>query len=162
MSTETAAPSRTASLALWAAVASGSLVALQQRVNGELKTALGDALLTALVSFGTGLVAVVVVVLSRSSARSAVGRVRNVPWVQRLGGLGGAALVVVGAAAAAALIASLGTAGLMAGVLGDNGTTTSSSTSICTPATSCSARPTGPRWWTGATPPSARSTSRRR
>ncbi|MBC7551009.1 MAG: trypsin-like peptidase domain-containing protein [Cellulomonas sp.] len=34
---------------------------------------------------------------------------------------------VVGAAAAAALIASLGTAGLMAGVLGDNDTTTSSS-----------------------------------
>jgi hypothetical protein len=45
---------RTTTLALAAAVASGAVVALQQRVNGELKTELGDALLTALVSFGTG------------------------------------------------------------------------------------------------------------
>jgi hypothetical protein len=78
--------SRTATLALAAAVASGAVVALQQRVNGELKTELGDALLTALVSFGTGLVAVVAVVLSRASSPAAVGKVREVPWVQRLGG----------------------------------------------------------------------------
>ena len=110
-----AAGSRTTALALSAAVASGAMVALQQRFNGELKTVLGDALLTALVSFGTGLVAVVVVVLSRSSARSAVGRVREVPWVQRLGGLGGAALVVVGAAAAPELGVALLSVGLVAG-----------------------------------------------
>ena len=110
-----AAGSRTTALALSAAVASGAMVALQQRFNGELKTALGDALLTALVSFGTGLVAVVVVVLSRSSARSAVRRVRDVPWVQRLGGLGGAALVVVGAAAAPELGVALLSVGLVAG-----------------------------------------------
>ena len=107
--------SRTTALALSAAVASGAMVALQQRFNGELKTVLGDALLTALVSFGTGLVAVVVVVLSRSSARSAVRRVRDVPWVQRLGGLGGAALVVVGAAAAPELGVALLSVGLVAG-----------------------------------------------
>ena len=115
MSTETAAPSRTASLALWAAVASGSLVALQQRVNGELKTALGDALLTALVSFGTGLVGVVAVVLSRASARAALLRVRDVPWPQRLGGLGGATLVAVGAAAAPEIGVALLSVGLVAG-----------------------------------------------
>ncbi|MGV8966769.1 MAG: S1C family serine protease [Cellulomonas sp.] len=39
---------------------------------------------------------------------------------------------VVGAAAAAALIASLGTAGLMAGVLGDNNNATTSSSSLAT------------------------------
>ncbi len=109
------APTRTASLALTAAVASGALVALQQRINGELKTALGDALLTALVSFGTGLLAVVVIVLSRPSARSAVRLVRGVPWVQRLGGLGGATLVTVGAAAAPEIGVALLTVGLVAG-----------------------------------------------
>lgn len=116
----TAAPpapprSGTATLALSAAVASGALVALQQRINGELKTALGDALLTALVSFGTGLVAVVAVVLARPAARAAVARVRSVPWVQRLGGLGGASLVAVGAAAAPEIGVALLTVGLVAG-----------------------------------------------
>lgn len=109
------ASSRAATLALTAAVASGALVALQQRVNGELKTALGDALLTALVSFGTGLVAVVAVVLSRPTARAAVRRVADVPWVQRLGGLGGASLVAVGAAAAPEIGVALLTVGLVAG-----------------------------------------------
>lgn len=109
------APVRSTDLALSAAVASGAVLALQQRINGELKTALGDALLTALVSFGTGLAAVVVVVLSRASARAAVGRVREVPWVQRLGGLGGAALVAVGAAAAPELGIALLSVGLVAG-----------------------------------------------
>ena len=106
---------RSTTLALAAAVASGTVVALQQRVNGELKTALGDALLTALVSFGTGLVAVVLVVLARSSSRAAVGRVREVPWPQRLGGLGGASLVAVGAAAAPEIGVALLTVGLVAG-----------------------------------------------
>ena len=115
MSVAAAAPPRAATLALTAAVASGALVALQQRVNGELKTALGDALLTALVSFGTGLVAVVAVVLSRPAAREAVRRVRDVPWLQRLGGLGGASLVAVGAAAAPEIGVALLTVGLVAG-----------------------------------------------
>ena len=110
----TAATSRTA-LALAAAVASGAMVALQQRVNGELKTELGDALLTALVSFGTGLVAVVAVVLLRPSARAAVGRISSVPWPHRLGGLGGASLVAVGAAAAPEIGVALLTVGLVAG-----------------------------------------------
>ena len=109
-----AAPTRSA-LALTAAVVSGAMVALQQRVNGELKTELGDALLTALVSFGTGLVAVVAVVLARPAARAAVARVRDVPWYQRLGGLGGASLVAVGAAAAPEIGVALLTVGLVAG-----------------------------------------------
>ena len=110
-----AAGSRTTTLALAAAVASGALVALQQRVNGELKTSLDDALLTALVSFGTGLVAVVAVVMARRTSRAAVARVRDVPWPQRLGGLGGASLVAVGAAAAPEIGVALLTVGLVAG-----------------------------------------------
>jgi transporter family-2 protein len=110
-----AAGTRATTVALAAAVASGALVALQQRINGQLKTELGDALLTALVSFGTGLVAVVAVVLARPAARAAAARVRDVPWPQRLGGLGGATLVAVGAAAAPEIGVALLTVGLVAG-----------------------------------------------
>ena len=109
------APDRTATLPLAAAVASGALVALQQRVNGELKTALDDALLTALVGFGIGLALLAVVVTSRPASRTAARRVRQVPWVQRLGGLGGASLVAVGAAAAPEIGVALLTVGLVAG-----------------------------------------------
>ena len=53
-------------LAVAAAVASGALVALQQVINGELNLALGDAVLAALVSFVTGLVAVVATYVAAS------------------------------------------------------------------------------------------------
>ena len=106
---------RTASLALSAAVVAGALVAVQQRVNGELKTALGDALVAALVSFAVGLTAVVLVVLARPTTRAALPRVRDVPWVQRLGGLGGASLVLVGAVAAPEIGVALLSVGLVAG-----------------------------------------------
>ena len=108
------APAR-ATAALSLAVASGALVALQSRVNGALKLALDDALLAAVVSFGTGLLVVVAVVLARPSARAAVALVRGVPWWTRLGGLGGASLVAVGAAAAPVLGVALLTVGLVAG-----------------------------------------------
>ena len=105
-------------LALAAAVASGALVALQQRINGALNVALGDAVLAALVSFLTGLVAVVAVVASRPSSRRALAAVRDVPWWSRLGGLGGATLVAVGAAAAPQIGVALLTVGLVAGQTG--------------------------------------------
>lgn len=109
------APPRAATLPLAAAVASGALVALQQRVNGELKTALDDAVLTALVGFSIGLVVLVAVVGTRPASRAAVRKVRQVPWAQRLGGLGGASLVAVGAAAAPEIGVALLTVGLVAG-----------------------------------------------
>lgn len=109
------APSRTVRLPLAAAAAAGSLVALQQRLNGELTTRLDDALLVAVISFATGLVAVAAVVLARPAARRALRLVRDVPWHQRLGGLGGAALVAVGAAAAPEIGVALLTVGLVAG-----------------------------------------------
>lgn len=105
-------------LALGAAVASGALVALQQRINGELNLALGDAVLAALVSFVTGLVAVVAVVAARPASRRALAAVRDVPWWTRLGGLGGASLVAVGAAAAPRIGVALLTVGLVAGQTG--------------------------------------------
>jgi transporter family-2 protein len=107
--------SRTARLPLAAAAAAGALVALQQRLNGELATSLDDALLAAVVSFGTGLVAVAAVLLARPSARRGLRLVADVPWHHRLGGLGGAALVAVGAAAAPEIGVALLTVGLVAG-----------------------------------------------
>jgi transporter family-2 protein len=109
------APSRTARLPLAAAAVAGAVVALQQRLNGELATSLDDALLAAVVSFVTGLAAVLAAVLLRPSARRALRRVRDVPWHFCLGGLGGATLVAVGAAAAPVIGVALLTVGLVAG-----------------------------------------------
>lgn len=99
--TPTAPPgSRTTQVALAAAVGSGAMVAVQQRVNGGLQEALGDAVVTALVSFGIGLVLCGAVVLVRRRSRLALPVVRSLPGWWLLGGLGGATLVVAGAAAA--------------------------------------------------------------
>jgi len=106
---------RGTSLALGAAVASGALVALQQRVNGELAVSLDDAVLAAVVSFGTGLALVLAVLAVRRTARARVGALLTIPWHWRLGGLGGATLVVVGAAAAPRIGVALFTVGLVAG-----------------------------------------------
>lgn len=104
-----------AGLPLLVAVAAGSLVSLQARVNGELRTRLGDVVLAALISFGTGLIATLVVVALRPQARRALPRLRTVPFPVRLGGLGGAFLVAVGAAAAPQIGVALLTVGLVAG-----------------------------------------------
>ena len=104
--------------ALAAAVLSGAMVALQARLNGDLQVALGDTLLTALVSFATGLVAVVAVVACRPASRIALAKLRDTPGWNRLGGVGGAVLVAVGAAAAPRIGVALLTIGLVAGQTG--------------------------------------------
>jgi transporter family-2 protein len=102
-------------LALAAAVFCGALVAVQARVNGELATDLHDSLLAAVVSFGSGLVVIAVLVLTRKSARQAWSRLRAVPWWTRLGGVGGATLVAAGAYAAPRIGVALLTVGIVAG-----------------------------------------------
>ncbi|MCW2544384.1 MAG: hypothetical protein JWM40_1936 [Frankiales bacterium] len=108
-----ASPLRTA-LPLGAAVVSGAFVALQQRINGDLGRDLGDPLVAAVVSFGTGLVLMCLLVL-RSSPRAALPRITTVPWWRRAGGLGGAALVFVGATAAPRIGVAVLTVCLVAG-----------------------------------------------
>lgn len=115
MTTAVAPPPSTTALALGAAGLSGILVALQQRLNGDLRVDLGDAVLAAVVSFGTGLLLVAVVVAARRSSRRALPLLRSTPWWSRLGGLGGATLVVAGAAAAPVIGVALLTVGLVAG-----------------------------------------------
>lgn len=101
--------------ALAAAVLSGAMVALQQRVNGDLATTLHDPVLAAVISFLTGLVVVAVVVGVRADARAHLPVLATLPTWQRLGGLGGATLVVVGATAAPRIGVALLTVGLVAG-----------------------------------------------
>lgn len=101
--------------ALTVAGLSGALVAVQTRVNGALAEELGDALLAAVVSFATGLIAVAIVVAARPAARSALSDVRRVPWWTCLGGLGGATLVAVAAFAAPRIGVALLSVGIVAG-----------------------------------------------
>jgi transporter family-2 protein len=107
------APGTVATVAV--AVGAGALVAVQLRVNGGLDDALGDAVVAALVSFGTGLVAISAVVLARRASRAAAPLVRTVPWWSRLGGLGGASLVAVSAAAAPVIGVALLTVAIVGG-----------------------------------------------
>ena len=100
---------------LVAAFVSGSLVALQQRINGDLGESLDDPVLAAVVSFGTGLVVVSLLLAVRRGSRAGLPALRGVPWWSRIGGLGGASLVAVGATAAPKIGVALLTVGLVAG-----------------------------------------------
>lgn len=101
--------------ALAVAIVSGALVALQQRINGGLDEHLGDPVLTAVVSFGTGLALCVAVVAARRVSRRAIPALRDLPRWWLLGGLGGASLVAVGATAAPEIGVALLAVGLVGG-----------------------------------------------
>lgn len=84
-----------------ASVAAGFAVTVQSRVNGELSVRLDSGLQAAVVSFGTGLIAVALMALLlqrlRTGVMLAVGAVRSGrlrPW-QVMGGLVGGVFVVV-------------------------------------------------------------------
>jgi transporter family-2 protein len=94
---------------------SGSLVALQTRLNGDLGTWLHDPMLAAVVSFGTGLVAVALVLAAKPRSRARLPALTGVRWSWRVGGLGGAVLVAVGATVAPKVGVALLTVGLVAG-----------------------------------------------
>jgi transporter family-2 protein len=102
-------------LSLAAALVAGALVALQQTLNGDLGGALRSPLLAAVLSFGSGLLVVTAVLLSRRRSLALLPKLRDVPWWMRLGGLGGASLVAVGATAAPKLGVALLTVGLVGG-----------------------------------------------
>ena len=84
-------------------VLAGALVALQSRVNGALADEIGSGLragsLAAVVSFGSGLAVISVVVVTTSSGRTSMRRlaharaVKRLRWYELLGGLGGAFFV---------------------------------------------------------------------
>src|SRR5699024_12653860 len=83
------------------AVFVGLLLALQSRINGALAVALGDSLLSAVISFGGGLVVLLGSLAFSGRMRSGVAGVRTALRSGRLrpreclGGLGGALNVLV-------------------------------------------------------------------
>ena len=84
-------------------VLAGALVALQSRVNGALADEIGSGLragaLAAVISFGSGLAVISVVVVTTPSGRTSMRRlaharaVKRLRWYELLGGLGGAFFV---------------------------------------------------------------------
>src|SRR6478736_895419 len=78
----------------------GLLVAVQSRITGQLAIEVGDGLLAAVISFGTGLVIVGAVVLLRRGPRTALlhglpeqVRLGHLKWWHLIGGLLGASFV---------------------------------------------------------------------
>lgn len=96
---ETVTPARLA-VALVAAFGTGTVVATQSRINGELAQRIGDGFLAAFISFGSGLVILALIGLVWRPGRRGVTRVvaalreRSIPWWLVLGGTGGAVFVL--------------------------------------------------------------------
>ena len=117
-----AAPARLpAAVAVAGAVAVGMLTALQARINGQLGLHLGDGFVAAVVSFGSGLVALVAlsaaVPSGRRGARALASGIRHrtIPWWMLAGGAAGALTVATQGLAVAVIGVSLFTVGVVAG-----------------------------------------------
>lgn len=92
------------------AISVGVLTAIQSRMNGGLGAEIGDAIVAAVISFGSGFVILIVVVGALPSGRAAVARLwrgvrgGDIPWWLLIGGAAGALTV--------------GSQGLVVGVIG--------------------------------------------
>jgi len=95
----------------------GALFGLQTRVNGELAERAGSPFWAALVSFGSGLAVLLVVVAAVPRLRRAAARAtRNrLPWWTYLGGLAGGTLVVLSSVAVPRVGVATFTVGVVAG-----------------------------------------------
>lgn len=103
------------------AIACGVALAVQSRVNGALSAGLGDSVLAAVISFGGGLVVLLLSLAASRSMRRGLAGVRSAlrsgqlrPW-QCLGGLGGSMLVLGQAVAVSVVGVALFTVGVVAG-----------------------------------------------
>ena len=82
------------------AVLCGCGVALQSRINGQLGSDLGDGFIAALISFGSGLIIIAVVLVAMPSGRRGVRvvgsaiRSREIPWWHAAGGVAGGLFVL--------------------------------------------------------------------
>ncbi len=108
-------------LAILLAVVCGAGVAVQSRINGELGRRLGDGFAAAAISFGTGLVILLVVLAAAPAGRRGIARVREavaggeLRWWYVCGGAAGAFLVLSQGLTAAALGVALFTVSVVAG-----------------------------------------------
>ncbi|WP_100811705.1 DMT family transporter [Microbacterium sp. BR1] len=108
-------------LAALGAVSVGALTAVQARMNGGLGSESGDGILAAFVSFGTGLLILVVAAPLTSAGRDAMRRLfagvrgRSLPSWMLLGGLAGALTNATQGLTVGLLGVSLFTVGVVAG-----------------------------------------------
>ncbi len=108
-------------LAIVFALICGAGVAVQSRINGELGQQLGDGFVAATISFGSGLLILLVALAIAPSGRRGLGRVasalraRSLPWWYVLGGSAGAFLVLSQGLTAAVLGVALFTVAIVAG-----------------------------------------------
>lgn len=113
------------SFPVWAALlgsgVAGTMVAMQSRVNGGLSQELGNGYLTALISFGSGLVILVCVVLASRTARKGLRLLRSelgsrhLPVWTLTGGLCGAFFVLGQGLVASVIGLAIFTVGIVAG-----------------------------------------------
>lgn len=115
-------PSRLAvALSVLFAMVCGAGVATQSRINGELSQQIDDGVLAALISFGVGLIVMVIAVLVAPSGRRGVALVRTavstrqIPWWYLAGGVGGAFLVLTQGLTAAVLGVALFSVAIVGG-----------------------------------------------
>ncbi|HEY5853891.1 MAG TPA: DMT family transporter [Aldersonia sp.] len=110
-------------IGLLGALVVGVLVALQARVNGELGARIGDGVAAALISFGTGLALLCVVVVSvprlRSGLRAVPDALRSgrLVWWQCAGGACGAFLIACQGLTVATVGVAVFTVAVVAGQL---------------------------------------------
>ena len=108
-------------LALAAAAAIGMMTAVPARVNGQLGIRLEDGFVAAVVSFGSGLVLLVVASAILPAGRGGFGRLvtgvrtRGIPWWMLAGGAAGALTVATQGLAVGIIGVSLFTVGIVAG-----------------------------------------------
>jgi len=110
-----------AAVALTGAVFVGIMTAVQARINGQLGVRLDDGLAAAAISFGSGLVLLVIVSAVLPSGRRGFGRLvagirgRAIPWWMLVGGAAGALTVATQGLAVGVIGVSLFTVGVVAG-----------------------------------------------
>ncbi|MEV8370294.1 DMT family transporter [Microbacterium sp. NPDC064584] len=107
--------------ALGGAVLVGILTALQARVNGQLGARIGDGLVAAVISFGSGLVILILLSIALPVGRRGIAalvrgiRSRGIPWWMLAGGAAGALTVATQGIAVGLIGVSLFTVGVVAG-----------------------------------------------
>ncbi|PJJ73035.1 transporter family-2 protein [Diaminobutyricimonas aerilata] len=108
-------------LAIAASVVIGAMTAVQSRINGELGQRIGDGYLAAVISFGSGLVILVIAMLAWKRGRTGLRliaqalRSRSMPWWYLVGGAAGAFLVLSQGLTAAVLGVALFTVAIVSG-----------------------------------------------
>lgn len=108
-------------VALGGAASIGALTAVQARINGQLGVRLDDGFVAAVISFGSGLLILIVLSAALPAGRAGFARLvhgvreRRIPWWMLAGGAAGALTVATQGLAVGLIGLSLFTVGMVAG-----------------------------------------------